>query len=121
MHILVIDDDPHVRIFLRLLLESEGYRVTEAVNGADGLIKYKNDPAVIIITDIVMPEQEGMETIYKLKKENPEVKIIAISGGGRNQPGVYLSLSKKLGAAFALEKPIAKNELLEVIRQLAQH
>ncbi len=117
-HILIIDDEQPIRLMLRKMLESEGYVITEASNGAEGIKRYHENPADLIITDLIMPEKEGTETIIELKKENPAVKIIAMSGGGKNKPDGYLHTAKLLGAKQTLEKPLRKNELLEAIRQL---
>lgn len=117
-HILIIDDEQPIRLMLRKMLESEGYVVTEASNGAEGIKRYHENPADLIITDLIMPEKEGTETIMELKKENPAVKIIAMSGGGKNKPDGYLHTAKLLGAKQTFEKPVRKNELLEAIRQL---
>lgn len=103
--VLVIDDDDLYRPMLRLSLEEMGHEVTEAVNGRAGLAAYRSAPAELVITDLVMPDMEGIETIIELRKLNPELKIIAISGGGRGKAGDYLQLATKLGARFTLAKP----------------
>jgi len=115
-HILVIDDDDQVRLMLRKILESEGYTVTDASDGKEGIECYRKNQADLIITDIIMPEKEGIETIIELKKEYPDVKIIAMSGGGKNSPEEYLEFAKLLGAIHSFNKPIRKNELLEIIK-----
>lgn len=116
--ILLIDDDPALRSAVAQSLARSGYQVVEAGNGAEGLSIYRADPADLIITDIVMPEKEGLETIMELRKEFPSVKVIAISGGGRNRPGDYLPVAKRLGANRALAKPFSRSELLAVVREL---
>ncbi len=117
-HILIIDDEQPIRLMLRKLFESEGYTVTEASNGREGLKRYHENPADLIITDIIMPDKEGTETIMELKKENPAIKIIAMSGGGKNKPDGYLHTAKLLGAKQTFEKPIRKDALLEAIKKL---
>ena len=92
--------------------------MTEASNGIEGIRRYHENPTDLIITDIIMPDKEGLETIRALKKENPDVRIIAMSGGGRNRPEGYLDLAKRFGATQAFLKPIRKAELLEEIKQL---
>ncbi|MFA6009338.1 MAG: response regulator [Desulfobacteraceae bacterium] len=116
-HILVIDDESPIRLMLRMLLESEGYTVTEACDGTEGIKCYRENPADLIITDIIMPEKEGIETIMTLRKENPSIKIIAMSGGGKNNADGYLKTAKLLGALETLKKPIRKDVLLAVIRK----
>lgn len=81
--ILVIADDAHVRLVLRQVLERAGYTVREAANGREGLQRYRTTPTELVMTDILMPEQEGLETIPALRRELPAVKILAISGGGQ--------------------------------------
>ena len=103
---------------LRQTLEREGYDVVVASNGRVGIKIYREDPADLIITDMVMPEKEGIETIMELKKDFPDVKIIAISGGGRSKPESHLNLAKQLGAKRVFPKPIDREELLNAIREL---
>lgn len=116
--ILVVDDDEQVRIMLKLTLEREGYGVDEAQDGVDALRKY--DPAEhdLIITDIVMPEKEGIETIMELRAGNPDVKIIAISGGGRINPEDYLKWAKRFGVEQTFTKPVDRQELLAAVAGL---
>jgi YesN/AraC family two-component response regulator len=117
-HILIIDDEQPIRLMLRKLFESEGYTVTEASDGIEGIKCYHENPADLIITDIIMPEKEGLETIIALKKENPDVKIIVMSGGGKHKQDVYLDMAKKLGAKQTFKKPIRKEELLRAVKEL---
>jgi CheY-like chemotaxis protein len=117
--ILVVDDDEAVRIVLNKVLSKAGYDVECAVNGIDAMRKLRLKPADIVITDIVMPEQEGIETIRMIKKTNPEIGIIAISGGGRIGPSDYLSMAGMLGADFTLAKPWDNQELLNMIANLS--
>jgi len=117
-HILIIDDEPQVRLILRKLLESEGYTVAEASDGIEGIKRYHENPADLVITDIIMPDKEGLETIVELKQKNPAIKIIAMSGGGKNKPAGYLNTAKLLGAIQTFEKPIRKETLLKAIKNL---
>ena len=89
--ILVIDDDPSILTMLKKMLEREGYEVDTACNGSEGLDKIEDSPPDLLITDIVMPEKEGMELIFHLRRKKPELKIIAISGGGRFNYEGYLT------------------------------
>ena len=116
--ILIIDDDEQLLKMLGQMLDRNGYEVVKASNGNVGLKLYRENPADIIITDIVMPEKEGIGTIMELRRDFPNVKIIAISGGGRIGPDQYLPLAKGLGAKYTFEKPIGREELLNAIRKL---
>ncbi|MDB4442451.1 response regulator [bacterium] len=115
--ILIIDDEPQIRSMLTLMLEREGYEVVEAPDGVDGIKIYRQNPADLIITDLIMPNKDGIGMIIDLKKEFPDVKIIAMSGGGLNKPDGYLKGAKKLGAACTLTKPIDREEMLEAVRE----
>jgi CheY-like chemotaxis protein len=117
-NILIIDDEPQIRSMLRLVLERAGYGVTEAPDGVEGIRRYREKPADLILTDLIMPNKDGIGMIIELKKEFPDVKIIAMSGGGLNKPDGYLQGAKKLGAAFTLSKPIDRQELLKSVRHL---
>ena len=119
--ILVIDDDDQVRLMLRHSLEENGYDVCTASDGKEGVRRYHEDPADLVITDIIMPEQEGIETIIELRRDFPGVKIIAISGGGRGNKQCYLDIAKRVGALSAFEKPIDRKELLDAVAGLIGH
>lgn len=112
--ILLIDDDELIRITVRRILESAGHTVVEAKNGDEGLRLVRTIPLDLIITDIIMPEKEGIETILEIRKLNKNIRIIAISGGGRAHTMDFLPLARRLGADQALRKPFTPDELLEV-------
>jgi len=116
--ILIIDDDAQLRATLREVLEREGYEVVEAPNGREGLERYQEAPTEVMITDILMPEQEGLETIMILRRVDPQAKIIAISGGGQTGRMDFLHLAAMLGAQRTLRKPFRPQELLEAVRDL---
>ena len=116
--ILVIDDDIQILEMLRQTLEREGYEVIDARDGKEGIRFYREAPTDLIITDIVMPKKEGVETIMELKRDFPDVKIIAISGGGRIGPENYLQIAKSLGAMHTFTKPIGREKLLAAVREL---
>jgi YesN/AraC family two-component response regulator len=118
--ILIIDDDSQILEMLRQILERERYHVTEASNGKEGLRRYRENPADLIITDIIMPEKEGIEIIIELKRDYPYVKIIAISGGCRIDPEQYLDMAKKLGAQRTFAKPVERKDLLDAVRNILQ-
>lgn len=113
--VLVIDDEPQIRSMLRMMLERAGHEVEEAPDGIEGIRLYRNNPADLIISDLIMPNKDGIGMIIELKKEFPDVKIIAMSGGGLNKPEGYLEGAKKLGAQRTLTKPIDRDELLRTV------
>ena len=115
--ILIIDDESQIRSMLRLMLERVGYEVIEAADGMEGIRQYRDNPADLIITDLIMPNKDGIGMIIELKKEFPQVKIIAMSGGGVNRPEGYLDGAKKLGATRTLTKPIDRDEMLNAVRE----
>jgi len=116
--ILLVDDDGQVRQMLKITLEREGYEVVEASDGTEAVDLYDPDQIDLVITDIVMPEKEGIETIMELKAVNPGVKIIAISGGGRINPEDYLTWARRFGVANTFTKPVARKELLACLEDV---
>jgi len=114
--ILIIDDEPQIRSMIRLILEREGYAVMEASDGIEGLRLFREKPADLVITDLIMPNKDGIGMIIEIKKEFPNVKIVAMSGGGLNRPEGYLRGAQKLGAACTLSKPINRQELLRAVK-----
>lgn len=121
MKILIIDDDEQIRILLRQVMEWGGHEVIEAADGREGMLLQRKQQADLVITDLIMPEQEGLETITLLKKEYPLVKIIAISGGGRIGPDAYLPAAQELGADRVFSKPFDVRELATTVRELFAH
>lgn len=117
--LLLIDDDRDFRTMLCARLEKNGYDVIQAEDGVKGIQAYKDDPVGLVITDIIMPEKEGMETILELKKINPAVKIIAISGGGRSVPEDYLNIAEYFGAVKSFKKPFDMKEFVETVHTLS--
>jgi len=113
--ILIIDDDRQMRRLLTRILTGAGHTVREAENGRDGIAEFQRRRAALVISDIVMPDVEGIETILTLRGEEPEVPIIAISGG--SDP-VYLRAAGRLGAAATLEKPFSRDQLLALVEGL---
>ena len=114
--ILVIDDDLEMRTTLEQTLKSAGYEVVLAANGEQGLRQYRAQQADLVITDLFMPEQEGLETIIELRRDFPEVAILAVSGKPTAQ--ALLSVAKRLGAVEAIEKPFEPHELLTVVEEV---
>ena len=116
--ILVIDDDVQIQEMLKQMLERAGYEVVLAPNGKVAIKIYSEEPADLIITDLIMPEMEGIETIRKFKRDFPDVAIIAMSGGGRIGPDSYLGMVKKFGVKYTFVKPIKREDLLGAIREI---
>lgn len=118
--ILVVDDEELVRVTLRQMLEKAGHEVFEATNGDEALRAFDEhkDKADLVITDIIMPEKDGIETIAALRKQKPDLKIIAISGGGRTGNMDFLDIAKKFGASDILAKPFEKEQVLNVVNKV---
>jgi len=116
--ILLVEDNDQMRGTLRQMLEGAGHRVVEAPNGKIAERLYRERPADLIITDLIMPEKEGLELIMELRRDFPEVKIIAVSGGGRRGPKEYLPLAKNLGALRTFEKPFNQEDLLAAVQDI---
>ena len=112
LRVLIIEDDEQMRVLLGQAMQWAGYSVVTAENGRLGQQLFEEQPADLVITDLIMPEQEGLETIRSLKLQCPEVKIIAISGGGRIGPGAYLPAAMELGADLVFAKPFDIKELV---------
>ncbi|TLY20362.1 MAG: response regulator, partial [Nitrospirae bacterium] len=104
--ILVVDDEDQIRQLIRETLEQAGYHVTEAQDGTEALQQYRVTPADLVILDILMPNEDGLETTATLRREFPNVKVIAITGGS-DMIGIlnFLDVAKMLGAHCALQKP----------------
>ena len=117
--ILVIDDDDMVRDTIKRCLELARYEVAEANDGAVGVKIANQDTFDLVITDILMPNKEGIETIRELRREKPDLKIVAISGGDR-KGGSFLEVAKKLGAHDVLGKPFRSQELLDCVETVLE-
>ena len=118
MKILVIDDEYLVRYTLARILRSEGYEVVTAADGQRGMAAFREAPPDIVITDIIMPEQDGIATIRQMRRERPEIKIIAISGEVITGNFDVLAISRKLGADDVIGKPFEAKALLACLRGL---
>jgi DNA-binding response OmpR family regulator len=118
MKILVIDDDEAVRRTVGRILRTEGHEVLTAEDGKRGMIAFRSERPQIVVTDILMPEQEGIETIVAMRRDNPRVKIIAISGSSRVGDLDVLKMAQLLGADEVIEKPFHARELLSRVRSL---
>ena len=118
--ILVIDDDADVRDTIKWLLEAEGFVVSLAANGREGLILQRRQPAHIVLTDVFMPEQDGIETLWQLREEFPGLPIIVISGGGAARGTDYSVVVRELGVKNTLRKPFDPHELIAIVRQITR-
>lgn len=116
--ILLVDDDEVLRRVLSRALTRAGYEVVEAENGQVALDRVSEQPADLLVTDIIMPVMEGVETIRALRARHPFLKVIAISGGGHNPADWYLKIARSFGANKLLFKPFGPEDLLEAIREL---
>lgn len=117
--ILIVDDEDTIRNMIKIVLEREGYEVLEAVNGEDAIEKAAGEELDLLITDLVMPEKNGIDLILQLKDSQKDLPVLAISGGG----GVtgrfdYLPVAKLIGASNILRKPFEMSELKEVVKTL---
>lgn len=113
--VLVIEDEPLVRDTIKLSLETAGYEVLIATDGREGVNMLIRNPVDVVVTDLIMPEQEGLETIRIIRRDHPATKVIAISGGGRHVGTDYLKAASLLGANFALQKPFAMAHLRQCV------
>lgn len=116
--ILVIDDDDLVRDTLVRILTRAGYDAIGAKDGREGLKHFHLEPPDLIVTDVIMPEQDGIETVLQLRRSDATLPIIAISGGGRARAMQFLETAQKLGADLVLPKPVKQHDLLAAVSQL---
>lgn len=112
--VLVVDDEDQIRQLIRETLEQAGYEVLEARDGKEGLERYRSKPADLVIMDILMPDQDGLESIMTLRREFPTSRVIAITGGS-DMIGIlnFLDVAKMLGARRTLQKPFEMKTLLD--------
>ena len=116
--ILIIDDNEQIRAFLRRVLEEAGYIVTEASNGQKGLRQFQQTPSALVITDLLMPDMDGLEVTMALHRESPTVKIIVLTGGSGERD--FLDAAKLLGAHRTMKKPVIIAELLQAVQEELQ-
>lgn len=117
-HILVADDEPGIRRLVSRTLERAGYEVTCVADGSEALARIDGQPFDLLITDLVMPETEGIETIMRLHRTHPGLPIIAMSGGNPRGPGDFLSMAQLLGARVTLRKPFDCDALLGAVERI---
>lgn len=118
--ILIVDDDVHVQLALRQIVESAGHRVIEAENGEDAVALFDEFHPDLVITDVFMPQVDGIETIRTIRRRAPGAKIIAVSGGFLSGAWNHLDSAVTLGADLALHKPFLARDLLLAIAQLLE-
>ena len=115
--ILLVDDEDLIATMLERSLAMFGYDVIRARDGREALGYYDPETIGLVLTDLIMPDMEGVELIMSLRKLNPAVKVIAMSGGGRNTPQAYLSIARRVGASQTLAKPFPIASLLAAIKE----
>ena len=128
--VIIIDDEEDIRIVLKEVFERAGFEVRVAINGNDGLNLLREKGADLVITDIIMPGSDGVETAYDIRMEFPKTKIIVMSGGGNMAPSdyqpdaikttAYLASAAAIGADLTLTKPFDRKELIRVARELTE-
>ncbi|MBU6400633.1 MAG: response regulator [Verrucomicrobia bacterium] len=118
--VLVIDDEEDLRALLKEALTDAGYTVADAATGDEGIALYRASPADLVITDVLMPKKVGLETIMELKRDFPDAKVIAISGGFNRRTDSDSTLAKTLGVDRTLSKPFSPETLLRVVREVLE-
>jgi CheY-like chemotaxis protein len=118
--VLVIDDNPAYLLSLESLLETHGMRVAKARDGAEGLALFRTIAPAVVLTDIIMPERDGISAIVLMRRERPDVKIIAMSGAGRIGKSDFLTVAKQLGADEVMPKPLDIDRLVMMLRRCLQ-
>jgi DNA-binding response OmpR family regulator len=116
--VLVIDDEPQMRRMIRRILSAAEHDAIEASNGREGLAMFQKYRPDIVVTDILMPEKEGIETILEIRRATAATGIIAISGGGVSDNLMFLDIAKKFGADAVLAKPFRAQELIDAVAGL---
>ena len=116
--LLVIDDDDAIRDLIVSYFTANDYTVIEAVGGRSALQKFSTINVDVVITDLIMPDMEGIETIRELHKLKPDIKIIALSGGGSLSPSGYLNIASKMGAQYSFSKPVSLEILKDAVEKL---
>jgi DNA-binding NtrC family response regulator len=116
--IILVEDDADQRLALGLALKAAGYSLREAANGIKALALQRERPADFLITDLFMPEADGLELLEAFHREFPDTKIIVVSGGGKRTKGDYLASAKLIGADATFQKPVAIETLLDTLRAL---
>jgi CheY-like chemotaxis protein len=116
--ILLVEDEKELREMLKIALLRRKHIVFEAIDGREAIAHFKPSVTDLVVTDLIMPEEDGLKVIIKLREIKPSLKVIAISGGGKAGPGGYLNLAKALGADAIFSKPFSVQELIKKIDEL---
>ena len=116
--ILIIDDEKLILGFLEIRLMDEGFKVLTAIDGEEGINLFNDNQVDLVITDIIMPKKDGFVTIIGLKRICPDIKIIAMSGGGHAHPKYYLDISKGLDVHYIFQKPFKTSDLVDAVYEL---
>jgi DNA-binding NtrC family response regulator len=115
---MIVDDDPGIRRALHILLSRAGYQVTQARDGVEALRMWRHSGGDLVITDLHMPEKNGIEMIVELLSHTPGIRIIAMSGGGQTRRLDLLGNATMLGAVLTIEKPFTLSEMMNLVRQV---
>ncbi|HZL76758.1 MAG TPA: response regulator [Bacteroidales bacterium] len=118
--ILIVEDNRELREMLKESLTRKRFTVQEADNGKDAIIHFKPGVTDLVVTDLIMPEEDGLKVIMTLREIKPSIKVIAISGGGKAGPASYLNMAKALGADAIYYKPFSVNEMILKIEELLE-
>ncbi len=116
--VLVIEDDGATRRSIQRLLQAAGFEVTAAADGGEGMALFREQAIDVVVTDIIMPEQEGIETIMRIRSIAPFCPIVAISGGGRIGNADFLQMAERAGASAVLAKPFEPGQLIAIVREV---
>jgi CheY-like chemotaxis protein len=121
VRVLVVDDNPDMRAFIRIVLERAGFETEVAADGARALDLQREHPADVLITDIFMPEPDGLELIQQFRSKFPRTKVIAISGGGKFARADYLDVAREIGPEAVLHKPFTTETLVRTLQDVVAH
>jgi CheY-like chemotaxis protein len=116
--ILLIDDEDPVREVTRAMLERLGHVVVEAGEGNAGMRQLRSGEFDLVVTDLVMPGKEGLETIQEIRRDFPDVPVVAVSAGGYVGPHTYLAVARRMGANATLTKPFSEDDLKGALKQV---
>ncbi len=116
--VMIVDDDQQILRLLAEIIEKEGHQIVSAEDGEQAFQQFQKHPIDLVITDLLMPNKEGLELIQELRSIRPELKIIAYSGGGQMKPDNYLDFAKGMGADRVFSKPIPIKELTAAVADL---
>jgi DNA-binding response OmpR family regulator len=116
--VLIVEDDANLREMLRDALEKRKFTVITAANGREAIARFRPSVIDLVVTDLLMPEEDGLMVIMKIRELKPSVKMIAISGGGKAGPGSYLLMASTLGADHVFSKPFLPSELVQKVREI---